>query len=209
VLAAAVRLADKEGAEALTMRRLAQKLGVEAMSLYHHVADKDDILDGMVELVFGEIELPDGLDWRSAMRRRAGSLRQALVRHPWAVALLDSRRNAGAETLRHQDWMIGTLLGAGFSIGLVAHAQALLDSYIYGFAVQEVGLPFSTREELEEVVDQMAEQLPAEIYPNLATMVREHIMKTDYTFGGEFDFGLELILDGLDRARGAEAGERG
>lgn len=204
VFETAVRLADESGVEALTMRKLAQKLGVEAMSLYHHVADKEAILDGMVEAVFAEIALPEGLDWRSAMSARAEALRAALVRHSWSVFLLDSRRNPGEATLTHQDWMLGTLYEGGFSVPLAAHAVALLDSYIYGFAVQEVSLPFDTSEMVEEVVSEMLAQMSTDTYPNLTIMARDYAMKPGYAFANEFAFGLELILDGLDKARKAD-----
>lgn len=200
VFETAVRLADEDGVEALTMRKLAKKLGVEAMSLYHHVADKEAILDGMVEFVFAEVELPDGGDWRSAMRERASALRDVLIRHSWSVSLLDSRRNPGEATLRHQDWVLGSLYDGGFSVALAAHAAALLDSYVYGFAVQEVSLPFDTSEELEELVGEMLERMPADLYPNLTVMARDHVMKPGYAFANEFEFGLDLILDGLDKA---------
>ena len=206
VLEAAVRLADEEGAEALTMRSLARKLGVEAMSLYHHVADKEAILDGMVELVFGEIALPEGLGWRDAMRERAGALREALLRHPWAASLLDSRRNPGPATLRHLDWVLGSLRSGGFSIEMAAHGIAILDSYIYGFVIQELALPFDNSEDVGEVAAEMMEAMPTDMFPNLAEMAREVAMKPGYAFANEFSFGLELILDGLDRARGSEAG---
>ena len=201
----AVRLADEEGVEALTMRKLAQKLGVEAMSLYHHVADKEAILDGMIELVFAEITLPAGLGWRRSMEERAEGLRAALLRHPWAVPLLDSRRNSGPATLKHQDWVLGSLYEDGFSAPLAAHAAAILDSYIYGFVIQEIALPFDTDEELEEIVAAMLENLPAEIYPNLTRMARDYVMQPGYAFGNEFPFGLELILDGLAKALKDEA----
>lgn len=204
VFETAVDLADEDGVEALTMRKLARELGVEAMSLYHHVADKEAILDGMVECVFREIELSEGLEWKSAMRARAGGLRDVLVKHRWAVSLLDSRRNPGEATLKHQDWVLGCLYDAGFSVALAASAAATLDSYIYGFAMQEVSLPFNTPEEVEEVVTAMLEHLPAEIYPNLTRMARDHVMKPGYSFAKEFSFGLELTLDGLDRARTAD-----
>src|SRR6478672_3742938 len=142
VLAAAVALADSGGPDSLTMRRLGAHLGVEAMSLYKHVANKDDLLDGMVDLVFAEIELPTGgTDWRTAMRRRAVSARAALTRHPWATPLMQSRTAPGPATLHHHDTVIGTLRGAGFSVALTAHAFSALDAYIYGFAMQQRSLP--------------------------------------------------------------------
>ncbi len=145
VLRAAVAVADAGGIESLTMRKLGVELGVEAMSLYNHVANKVDLLDGMIDCVFEEIELPtDGTDWRSAMRRRAISAREVLSRHPWATGLMESRTTPGPTTLRHHDTVIGVLRAAGFSIEMVAHAYSLLDSYIYGFALQTPNLPFDT-----------------------------------------------------------------
>jgi AcrR family transcriptional regulator len=136
--------ADRAGIGALTIRSLARELGVKPMSLYHHVAGKGEILDGIVDLVFSEIDLPaPGGDWQAEMRRRAASARRALGRHRWAIGLLESRANPGPATLRHHDATIGTLRAAGFSVAATAHAYALLDSYVYGFALQEASLPFS------------------------------------------------------------------
>jgi AcrR family transcriptional regulator len=142
VLQAAVALADREGVGSLSMRRLARELGVEAMSLYHHVPGKQALLDGMVDLVFGEIELPaaDG-DWKAAMRRRAVSAREVLARHPWAIALMESRHTPGPANLRHHDAVLGCPRQAGFPVALTAHAYSILDAYIYGFALQEASLP--------------------------------------------------------------------
>lgn len=200
VLRAAVLLADEEGVASLTMRKLAEKLGVKAMSLYHHVANKDEVLDGMVDVVFSEIELPSGApDWKTAMRQRATSVRKALLRHPWAIGLMDSRTNPGPATLRHHDAVIGSLRSAGFSIELAAHAFSAIDSYIYGFALQELSLPFDTTEELEEVGKAILQQVPADEYPHLTEMMVEHALKPGYAYADEFEFGLELILDGLER----------
>jgi AcrR family transcriptional regulator len=197
----AVTLADAGGIGSLTMRRLAQELGVEAMSLYHHVAGKDDILDGMIDIVFSEIELPPaGTDWKTAMRRRAHSARTALARHPWAISLMESRTAPGPATLRHHDAVIGCLRHAGFSIELTAHAYSVLDSYIYGFAHQQINLPFDTAEETEEVADTIMRQLPAGEYPHLVEMAVEHVLQPGYDYGNEFEFGLGLILDGLERS---------
>jgi len=202
VLRAAVALADDGGIASLSMRKLAEELGVEAMSLYHHVANKDEILDGMVDVVFSEIGLPSsGVDWKTAMRERAISARQVLSRHPWAVGLLESRANPGPATLRHHDAVIGSLRKAGFSIALAAHAFSALDSYIYGFALQELNLPFSTAQELDEVAATLLRQLPADRYPHLTELTVEHVMKPGYAYANEFEFGLELILDGLERLR--------
>jgi AcrR family transcriptional regulator len=201
VLRAAVALADSGGIESLTMRRLGQDLGVEAMSLYKHVANKDALLDGMVDLVFAEIELPSGdTDWRTAMRDRAVSTRAALTRHPWATPLMQSRTAPGPATLRHHDTVIGTLRGAGFSVELTAHAFSVLDGYIYGFAMQQRSLPFDTLEEAQEVGRQMFARMPAGAYPHLTELTVQHILQPGYDYGDEFEYGLDLILDGLGRA---------
>jgi AcrR family transcriptional regulator len=204
VLRAAVALADDSGLRSLTMRRLGEAVGVEAMSLYNHVAGKDDLLDGMVDLVFGEIDLPtEEPDWKAAMRQRAISAREALTRHPWGIGLMESRTSPGPATLRHHDAVLGILRGAGFSIELAAHAFSALDSYVYGFAVQEASLPFDTAEETAEVAQAILRQLPADQYPHLAELTVEHVLQPGYDYANEFEFGLDLVLDGLERARNA------
>jgi AcrR family transcriptional regulator len=201
VLDAAVALADRDGVGALSMRKLAQELGVEAMSLYHHVAGKDAILDGIVDVVFAEIELPSGEGgWKAAMRRRAVSAREALRRHPWATALMESRSTPGPANLRHHDAVLGVLRNAGFSVELAAHAYSLLDAYIYGFALQESSLPFDTPEETAAVASSMMDGFPADAFPYLTEIAVEHVMRPGYDYGNEYQFGLELILDGLERA---------
>jgi AcrR family transcriptional regulator len=209
VLDAAIALADRDGVGALSMRKLARQLGVEAMSLYHHVASKDDVLDGIVDVVFSEIELPSGeTDWKVAMRRRAVSARDALRRHPWATGLMESRSTPGPANLRHHDAVLGILRGAGLSVELAAHAYSLLDSYIYGFALQEASLPFRTPEEAAEVAQAMMAQLPAEQLPHLSEIAMEHVLQPGYDYGREFLYGLDLILDGLERARKAARSRR-
>jgi AcrR family transcriptional regulator len=209
VLRAAVALADRGGVGALSMRKLAQELGVEAMSLYHHVANKDDILDGIVDVVFGEIELPAGeAGWEAAMRRRAVSAREALRRHPWATGLMESRRTPGPANIRHHDAVLGVLRNAGFPVELAAHAYSLLDSYIYGFALQEASLPFHTPEETAEVAQEIMSEFPADEYPHLAEIATEHVLQPGYDYGDEFLYGLDLILDGLARALAATGGGR-
>jgi AcrR family transcriptional regulator len=204
VLRAALVLADAGGIESLTMRRLGEDLGVEAMSLYKHVANKDALLDGMVDLVFAEIELPSGdTDWRTAMRDRAVSARAALTRHPWATPLMQSRSAPGPATLRHHDTVIGTLRKAGFSVQLTAHAFSVLDGYIYGFAMQQRSLPFDTPEEAEEVGRQMFARMPPGEFPHLTELTVQHILQPGYDYGDEFEYGVDLILDGLDRAHQA------
>jgi AcrR family transcriptional regulator len=200
VLRAAVALADEGGIGALSMRKLGQVLGVEAMSLYNHVASKGDLLDGMVDVVFGEIGLPpaDG-GWRPAMRQRAIAVRAVLSRHRWAIGLMESRRSPGPATLRHHDAVLGCLREAGFSVELTAHAYSLLDSYIYGFALQEASLPFGTPEETAQVTREIADQMPAGEYPYLAEMATAHVLQPGYQYGSEFEVGLDLILDALER----------
>jgi AcrR family transcriptional regulator len=202
VLAEAVALADESGIAALTMRRLADRLHVEPMSLYYHVASKDKILDGMVDIVFREIALPpaDG-DWKTAMRDRAASARDALRRHPWAVGRMESRPTPGPATLRHHDAVIGCLRNAGFTIELAAHAFSAIDSYLYGFAMEELSLPFTTPEETAAMAVTFLDQFPAEEFPHLAELTTEHVLQPGYDYGNEFEFGLSLILDGLERAR--------
>jgi AcrR family transcriptional regulator len=202
VLRAALLLADAGGIESLTMRRLGQELGVEAMSLYNHVANKDDILDGIVDLVFSEIGLPaSGAEWRPAMGRRAVSAHEALLRHPWAPSMMQSRSKPGAATLRHHDLVLGSLRAAGFSLVMAAHAVSVIDAYVYGFALQQINLPLQSREQVTEVGENILRQLAGE-YPHLAEMIAEHALKPGYDYSEEFEFGLDLILDGLERLRG-------
>jgi AcrR family transcriptional regulator len=200
VVAAGIALADAAGIETLTMRRLGEELGVEAMSLYKHVANKSDLLDGMTDAVFGEIELPEiGAEWRTAMRERARSARAALNRHPWAIALVSSRTAPGPATLRHHDTVIGTLRAAGFSVELTAHAFSAIDSYVYGFALQEATLPFDTAEQAAEVGEAMFARMAAEQYPHLTEFTVRHVLRPGYEYGAEFEYGLDLVLDGLER----------
>lgn len=200
ILATAIRLADREGVESMSMRRLGRELGVEAMSLYNHVHSKEDLIDGMVGVVFSEIDLPGEADWKSEMRRRAISMRSALISHPWAIGLMESRRQAEPAILRHHDAVLGALRKAGFSIELAAHAYAVLDAYIYGFALTELTLPFSGAEGATEVAENIFKGI-ADQYPYLAEMTVEHAMKAGYSYGNEFGYGLDLILDGLSNAQ--------
>ena len=202
VLRAALVLADMGGIESLTMRKIGQELHVEAMSLYNHVANKDDIIDGIVDLVFSEITLPpDPGDWKMAMRERAISARDVLLRHPWATSLMQSRTKPGSATLRHHDAVIGSLRAAGFTIDMAAHAFSVLDSYIYGFALQQMNLPYHTSAENAEFAENILRQLRATEYPHFTEMIIEHAMKPGYDYAEEFEFGLDLILDGLERLR--------
>lgn len=200
VLRAAVALADRLGIAALSMRNLAGKLGVEAMSLYNHVKDKDEILDGIVDTVIAEIDLPvPGEAWKAAMRRRALSARQMFKRHPWAIALMESRRNPGPASLRYYDAVLGCLREAGFSVAMAGHAFSAIDSYIYGFALQELKMPFDTSEELAQLADEILETLPTKQYPHFSEFILKHALKPGYAFANEFEYGLDLILEGFAR----------
>ncbi len=199
-LSAAIALADEDGLPAVTMRRLAKELGVEAMSLYHHIPNKEALLDAMVDQVYCEVDLPKaGEAWRPGMRNRAESLRAALVRHPWAVGLLDSRTSPGPETLRHLDANIRCLRENGFSWGMTAHAYSVLDAYVFGFAIQQVQMPFETPTETQDLAAGLIEEM-AGAFPHLSEFAVQHVMKPGYDYGGEFDFGLNLVLSGLERA---------
>ncbi len=202
VLRTALTLADQGGIDSLSMRKLGQELGVEAMALYYHFANKDAIVDGIVDLVFGEIDLPPaGADWKGAMRQRSISVRDALLRHRWAIGLMESRRNPGPANLRHHDAVIGSLRAGGFDIAQVAHAYALLDAYVYGFALTKMNLPFDTTDEVAEVAQSMLEPFPLNEYPHLLEMLTDHVMTPGYDFADEFEYGLDLLLDGLERVR--------
>jgi AcrR family transcriptional regulator len=201
VLHAAIALADTSGIDSLTMRNLGQTLQVEAMSLYNHVANKDDILDGIVDLVFSEIALPtDRADWKAAMRRRAISAHEALLSHPWAPSLMQSRTKPGPATLRHHDSVLGSLRNAGFTLVMAAHAFSVIDGYVYGFALQQINIPLQSKDQVAEVGENILSRLSGE-YPHLAEMITEHAMKPGYDYADEFEFGLDLILDGLERLR--------
>ena len=196
VLRAAVALADQSGIEALTMRRLGQELGVEAMSLYNHVANKDAILDGVVDLVLGDIEVPPtGTHWKAAMRQRAISAHEVLLAHPWAAMLIMSRFNIGPGMTRYLDATLGRLREGGFSIAGALDAWNTLDSHLYGFTLQELNLPFEV-EQTQQVSADVLGQLAADEYPHVAEVIAE-IMQSGRK--EDFEFGLDLILDGLER----------
>ena len=200
VLQTALALADSGGLEKLSMRKLGEAVGVEAMSLYNHVPSKGDLLDGLIDLVFAEIELPaEAGGWKPAMRERAISARAVLSRHRWAIGLMESRTTPGPATLRHHDAVLGLLRQAGFPLGLAAHAYSALDSYSYGFALQEASLPFDTGPETAELAQEMLAQFPAAEYPHLAEFTFEHVLQPGYDYGSEYEYGLDLILDGLER----------
>ncbi len=201
MLSAAVALTDANGLEGFSMRQLAQELGVVPMALYKHVANKDELLDGMVEIVFSEIESPPiDRDYRSAMRRRAISVRAALNRHPWAIGLMETR-NPGPANLRNHNAVMGCLREAGFSFEAAIHAYSVQDAYIYGFALQEKTLGFQTPDDAGAAAQRRAHAIGApEDYPYLAEIATK-LPETGYDNASEFTWGLDLILDNLDRHR--------
>ena len=199
VLHAALELADAEGIEALSMRRLAKELGVEAMSLYNHVANKGEILAGIIDLVAGEFDLPsDESDWKTAMRRNAISSRDVLLRHRWATSIWMTQ-GGGPARLRNGDWMLRTLREAGFSPELIYHAFHILESYVLGYTLQQLNFPYKG-EELAGLAADFLKQIPVEDYPDLVEHIHQHIEPHDEETSG-FELGLDLILDGLDRGR--------
>ena len=200
VLTGAVALADEIGIEQLTIRRLADALEVKPMTIYHHVPNKEAIIDGMVDLVFAEIERPDpDLDWSSAIRRRCSSARVVLGRHPWATPLMETRTSPGPATLAHHDAVLGCLRRGGMSLEMTAHAYALVDAYVYGFALQEATLPATGGADIAELAAEIIEHFPADTYPHLFEFTTEHVLQPGYDFTSEFEFGLGVILDGLER----------
>ena len=197
-----MKLADAGGIDGLSMRKLGQALGVEAMALYYHFSNKERVIDGIVDFVFAEIVVPQaGADWRVAMRERAISVRDALLRHRWAIGLMESRTNPGPANLRHHDAVIGNLRAAGFEMAMVAHAYSLLDGYIYGFALTKMNLPFDALDDISEMAQTMLEPFPDGQYPNLVAFITEHAMQPGYDFANEFEWGLDVVLDGLERER--------
>ncbi len=201
VLGTALELADLEGLQALSMRRLAQALGVEAMSLYYHFANKDRLLDGLIDLVFAEIGLPTEGDWKGRIRARAVSTRGALARHRWALGLLDSRHSPGPANLSHHNAVLECFRLNGFSVAAAAHAYSLLDSYIYGYMLQELNLPFNTSEEAGPVADSIMAEVAAGEFPYLVEMAVEHVLKPGYDYKEEFEIGLSLVLEGIEKLR--------
>ena len=196
VLRAAIAFADEHGIEALSMRKLAKELGVEAMSLYKHVANKDAILSGIIDMVASEIELPDGPDWRTALRRNAISARDVFVRHQWAGRLWMSQQSGGEARLRLSDWMLKRLREAGFSGDLIYHAFHILEAHTLGFTVMQLSFPYKG-EELAGMANMFLEQI-GDDYPDLVEHVKAHLEPP--TGEGGFEIGLDLLLDGLERA---------
>lgn len=209
MLHAALGLADARGFDAISMRNIAKQLGVEAMSLYNHVANKEDVVDGLVDIVFGEIEVaaPGSVDWRTAMRERADSVRAALNRHPWAVGLMEGRMSPGPESMRTHDAVLGCLRESGFSFRAAVHAYSLMDAYVYGFALQERGLPFDASEDTARVMEQQRRNVPEmDRFPYLVEAAAE-FAQAGYDYDAEFAFGLDVILDGLERLRADDGSE--
>lgn len=204
IVDAAMTVADRMGTGSLTIRQIAAELDVSPMGIYHYVADKEAILDAMVDRVFAEIGLPViGAPWRTEMERRAHSARRALGRHPWAITLMDSRTTPGLETIRHNDAVSGCLRAAGMSIPLTAHVAAALDTVIFGFAVQEAALPFGA-DDVAAVAGGIIDHIPADEFPHLAEMATNHVLVPGYDFGDEFDYILEMVLDALEQRFRAE-----
>jgi AcrR family transcriptional regulator len=204
VLETAIKLADEHGLGAFSMRKLADELGVAAMSLYHHVPNKDQWLDAMIDLVFSEIQLPSTDDeWRTAMRKRALSTRAALNRHRWAVGLMEGRTTHRPANLRLHNAVLGCLRGAGFSLEMTVHAYSVQDAYIYGFLLQEADMTPETSDDFAATAEQQMETYKDVLadYPHLVEVVGGHVAKAGYDYATEFMFGLDLILDGLERLR--------
>jgi AcrR family transcriptional regulator len=200
VLRTALRLADRGGIEALSMRKIAQELGVQAMSLYNHVENKDDIIDGIVDMVVSEIEVPDlDVDWKTAMRRRSISAHTVLLRHPWSTMPLVARVNVGVAMLRYVDATLGCLREAGFSFRMADYAWNAIDSHIYGFTLQELNFPFE-QADYGKAAQQGLALIPADKYPYLNQLTHQ-VIDGDYNGIHNFEFGLELILNGLESFR--------
>jgi AcrR family transcriptional regulator len=201
VLSAALALADAGGIDSLTMRKLGQDLGVEAMSLYNHVANKDDIVDGITEMVLAEIEVPSGPDWKSEIRRTAISSHEVFLRHRWACNLMMSRPRASTPRMLWMEAVLRTLREAGFSADMTHHAYHALDSHITGFTLWQVNMPFETKAELVDLAEGFLRQIPADEYPYVIEHAEQHLAPSSPDGATEFEFGLELILDGLERLR--------
>jgi AcrR family transcriptional regulator len=202
VLRAAIVLADEGGIESLSMRKLGQQLGVEAMSLYHHVANKDDLLDGIVDAVTSEIEVPsDETDWKEAIRRTAISSHDLFLRHRWACSLMMRRARVSPDRMRWMEAVLRTFREAGFSADMTHHAYHALDSHITGFTLWQVSMPFETKEELVDLAQGFLQEIPADEYPYVIEHAEQHIAPSSPDGKSEFEFGLDLILDGLERLR--------
>ncbi len=199
IIEGAVALADEIGVDALTIRKLSTALDVKPMTIYHYVQNKEAIIDGMVDMVFSEIDLPQmDTDWKNAIRQRSASAREVLGRHSWAVMLMDSRRTPGMATLRQHDAVIGCLREGGLSVKMTAHAYAVIDAFIFGFVMQETSLPATSGNEMAELAESIMDTTAISEYPHLMEFTTQHVLQPGYDFGNEFEFGLNLILDGLE-----------
>ena len=201
IVEGALLLADDVGMDAFTIRRLASALRVGPMTVYHYFPNKDAIIDAMVDAVYAQIALPPtDKEWTHAIRLRCVSTREVLKRHPWAPPYMASRTSPGPATLQHHDAVLDCLRRGGLSLQMTAHAYAILDSFLYGFALEEASLPASGGEEVQEVAEEMTAALDAKRYPRLFEFATEHVMQPGYSFGASFEFGLDLIIDGLKTA---------
>jgi AcrR family transcriptional regulator len=205
VLRTALAQADESGLDALSMRKLAEALAFAPMALYRHVASRDDLIDGMVDLVFSEIHLPvPRPDWRTEQRRRAVSVRDVLARHRWAIGLMESRTHPGPANLRHHDAVLGSLRAGGFDLIGAAHAYSAIDSYVYGFALTKMNLPFESGDDVAGMAESMLEPFTPGAYPNLVEFIEGVAMQPGYDYAHEFGNGLDIVLDGLERAHARE-----
>ncbi|HQE31093.1 MAG TPA: TetR/AcrR family transcriptional regulator C-terminal domain-containing protein [Propionibacteriaceae bacterium] len=208
IIEAAAAVADEGGLSAVSMRNVGRKLGVEAMSLYHHVADKEALIDSLTDWVFAQVDLPVMTDpWRSAMASRAASARRVLSAHPWALGMIESRTNPGPATLRQHEAVLGNLRRAGFSVRLAGHTFSILDAYVFGFVLTEVHLPFEDDSGAKEFVGNL--DLDATAFPYLSEFISDRVMGGSYNYGDEFDDGLQMILDAIEARLAAEASQRG
>lgn len=200
IIDAAVTVADRGGMAQVSMRNVGKELGVEAMSLYHHIDGKETLLDHLADWIFTQIDLPQpDRPWREAQNDRAASARQVLAAHPWALGLIESRRNPVPHLLAHHEAVLASLRSNGFSVTLAAHAFSVIDAYVYGFVITELNLPFEADESAEAFVAEIRAALPPERFPHLNEVVTEQVVGRQYDYGDEFQFGLDLILDGLQR----------
>lgn len=206
IVDAAVTVADRGGLGAVSMRGVGREVGAEAMSLYHHLRGKEELLDALADWAFSRISPPQpGQPWRAAMRTRASSARAVLFAHPWALGLLESRRHPGPALLHHHDAVLGCLRAGGFPVVLAAHAYSVLDAYVYGFVLTEVNLPMEGGEDATEFAAGLA--LAAEDYPHLVEMMTEQLADGTYDYAEEFDYGLDLVLDGLEQRLARSVGQ--
>jgi len=207
VLEGAMALADEIGIDRFTIRKLAEALDTRPMTIYHHIPSKEAIIDGIVDRVFAEIDKPPvDLHWKDAIRRRCVSARAVLARHTWAAPLMESRTNPGPATLAHHDAVLGCLRRGSLSLAMTGHAYALVDSFVYGFALQEANLPATGGTDLADIAETIIEPLDPGAYPHLIEFSTDYVLKPGYDFRAEFEFGLDLIIDGLETAAHGEPG---